>query len=60
MKLTVERISRYLDKLRKFNDYLLKIKTKDRGHLLTLSKLRASLLESENQLRDLQEILLGE
>jgi hypothetical protein len=58
MILTVERTSRYLGKLKKFNDYLLKINTKDRKQLLALSELRANLLKSEEKLRELQETLL--
>jgi len=60
MKLTPERTSRYLSKLKKFNDYLLKIKTKDRQKLLALSELRTLLLQSENKLRNLQELIVGE
>ena len=57
MKLTVERISRYLSQQKKLNDYLMKIVSKDRQALILLSKAQCGAFETEDQLRNLLEYL---
>lgn len=60
MKLTSERVSRYLTNQRHLNDYLLKITTKDREALILLSQARGDLLTGEQGLRKLNEYLVNE
>lgn len=58
MKLTLARMSRYLVKQKKLNDYLLKVtEKKDREALILLSAARSNLLEGEKALRNLTEYL---
>jgi hypothetical protein len=57
MKLTQERIARYLKKQKQTNDYLLKVTSKNRKGLILLSRARALLLEGETELRKLNEYL---
>lgn len=57
MKLTQERIARYLTKQKQINDYLLKVTSKDREGLILLSKARGELLNGERELRKLNEYL---
>ena len=58
MKLTSGRISRYLQKIKKLNDYLLKITSKSRAELILLSEARSILLKGEEALRNLSEKLV--
>lgn len=60
MKLTLNRISRYLSMQEKLNDYLLKLTGKDRAALIQLSKIKNNSLAAEQGLRDLLEQLAQE
>lgn len=53
MKLTRERITRYLKKQKQINDYFLKVKTSDRVELLKLTRICYKLLEAEQEMREL-------
>ena len=55
MKLTSQRVSRYLSMQKKVNDYLLKLSAKDREALIQLSGVRYQGLLAENGLRNLLE-----
>lgn len=58
MKLTQERVARYLKKQKQVNSYLLKVTTTDRDEILRLTRIRCKLLEAEQEMRELM-ISLG-
>lgn len=58
MKLTQERISRYLKKLKHVNDYLLKLESSDRDIKMRIMRACGELLEGESTLRKLNEYLV--
>ncbi len=53
MKLTQERVARYLKKQKQVNSYLLKVTTTDRDEILRLTRIRCKLLEAEQEMREL-------
>jgi hypothetical protein len=53
MKLTQERMARYLRKQKQVNSYLLKVTTIDRDEILRLTRIRCKLLEAEQEMREL-------
>ena len=60
MKLTDERVARYLASQKKINDYLLKITTKNREALIRLNEMRQFLLQGEQKMRELLQIVAQE
>lgn len=57
MKLTQERVARYLKKQKQVNSYLLKVTTTDRDEILKLTRIRCKLLEAEQEMRELMVAL---
>lgn len=60
MQLTSERISRYLQKQKVMNGYLLNLQSKNRDNLLLVSELAFLGFQLESKLRNLMEKLTAE
>lgn len=55
MRLTLNRVTRYLNMLKRVNDLLMKLKTPNRNYQIDLVNIESLLLNAEARLRTLQQ-----
>ena len=60
MKMTKDRIARYLESQKKINDKLLKVSTKNREAMIAFSEVKHFLLQGELKMRELLNIVAKE
>ena len=58
MKLTLKRITLYLTRIKKVNNYFMRLRSQVRGNNVKLYEVTTTLLKAEKQLRELQQTMV--